>query len=388
MRHGCKMELRKLVAPEYVFGIGARLLAANYAVNLGARKVLVVTDPGVTAAGWTTDITESLEDAGLPYVIFDKVTSNPRAQEVMSGAELYLSENCNCIVAVGGGSPMDCAKGIGIVGTNHRDILEFEGADNVRIPIPPLICIPTTGGSAADVSQFAIITDTERKVKITIISKTIIPDVSLADPITLTTMPSDLALNTGVDALTHAFEAYVSNANSTITDLLALEAIRLIFKYLPASIHNPMDVEIKSRINDACLYAGLAFSNAGLGLVHAMSHSIGGYLGIVHGESNALLLQHVISFNFSAASNRYRKISEAIGLNVTNMSDQEVKLALLAEIERFLRQFGPIDSLSKAGISAKDIPDLARNAINDPNVATNPREPSLSDIEEIYERAL
>lgn len=388
MEQGRELELRKLVTPECVFGAGARRLAANYAVNFGARKVLVVTDPGVEAVGWTDDVTGDLQDAGLPHVIFDKVTPNPRSQEVMSGAEFYRAEGCDCIIAVGGGSPLDCAKGIGIVSTNHRDILEFEGANEVRIAIPPLICIPTTGGSSADVSQFAIINDTVRRVKIAIISKAIVPDVSLADPVTLTSMPADLAVVTGMDTFTHAFEAYVSTAASAVTDLFALEAIRLLVAYLVPSIEDPQNVTLKKIILDACLYAGLAFSNAGLGLVHSMAHSLGAYLDTPHGESNARLLPHVISFNFPAASDRYRKIAETIGIDTKEMTDEVAERALVSAVNQFEESIGITAGLAESGVSKDHIPDIAANAIDDPDIVTNPRRPSVKDIEDIYERAL
>jgi len=172
-----EVELRKFVAPEFIFGLGARHLAGRYAKNFGARKVLVVTDPGIIAAGWAEQVTASIEDAGIPYTVFAEVSPNPRAEEVMAGAEVYQSDRCNVIVAVGGGSPMDCAKGIGIVSSNKRYIVEFEGVDHVPVPCPPLICIPTTS-SSADVSQFAIITDMQQMVKIAIVSKALVSDIA------------------------------------------------------------------------------------------------------------------------------------------------------------------------------------------------------------------
>ena len=205
-------ELRKFVAPEFIFGVGARNLAGRYAKNLGGRKVLVVSDPGVVAAGWTRDITESLELAGLPYALYNEVSPNPKVDEVMAGVDVYREERCNAIVAVGGGSPIDCAKGIGIVSSNQKHILLFEGVDMVTAPMPPLICIPTTGGTSADVSQFAIISNPLDKVKFAIISKSVVPDLALIDPLTLTTMDPYLTACTGLDALVHAIEAYVSTA--------------------------------------------------------------------------------------------------------------------------------------------------------------------------------
>lgn len=382
-----ELGLRKFVAPECVSGIGARHLAVNYALNLGARKVLIVTDAGVLAAGWTGQVIADLESAGLSCAVYDRVTSNPHADEVMAGAEFYLAEGCNCIVAVGGGSPIDCAKGIGIAATNRRSILEFEGVDEVPSPIPPLICVPTTGGSSADVSQFTIITDTVRRVKIAIISKAIVPDVSLMDPETLTTMPAVLTADTGFDTVTHAFESYASNAHSAITDLLALQAVRLMTTFLPASIADPSNLVLRSQVMTACLDVGLAFSNAGLGLVHAMSHSLGGLLGTGHGEVNSALLRHVIPFNFPVAAERYRDLGEAMGLDLSGKSSDAVLSGLLDRLTQFQHEIGLLPTLPEIGVTRDLIPELAKKAMGDPDIVTNPREPTERDIEEIYERA-
>ncbi|HEY3268178.1 MAG TPA: alcohol dehydrogenase-like regulatory protein ErcA [Armatimonadota bacterium] len=382
------MELRKFVAPECVFGVDARLLVASYASKLGARKALVVTDPGVIAMGWARDVTAQLTAAGVPFAVFDSVTPNPRAEEVALGADVYRAEDCNCIIAVGGGSPMDCAKGIGIVTTNNLPILEFEGVDQVTHPIPPLICIPTTGGSSADVSQFAIIEDIRRRVKVAIISKAIVPDVSLIDPVTLTSMSSELSADTGLDALTHAIEAYVSNAQSAITDPLALHAIRLISAYLPATISERGEVKYRAQIAVACMDAGLAFSNAGLGLVHAMAHSLGGLLDTAHGRSNALLLPHVVNYNYPYAEERFRTIGEAMGLNMGGLSSEHALKELLSGLAALREAVGVFGGLRQQGVREADIPALAENAMEDPDIATNPRIPTVREIEEVYERAL
>jgi len=381
-------ELRKFVAPEFVFGQGARDLAGRYARNYGARKVLVVTDPGVIAAGWTDQVTASLTAAAVPYVIFSQVTPNPRTTEVMAGAELYAASGCDVIVAVGGGSPMDCAKGIGIVSTNRQNILEFEGVDQVPIPAPPLICIPTTGGTSADVSQFAIIANRPEQVKIAIISKTVVPDVALIDPATLTSMPPYLAACTGIDALVHAIEAFVSNAHSPMTDLHALEAMRLISANLGQMIATPTDPDVISGVMRGSLHAGLAFSNASLGAVHAMAHSLGGFLDLPHGECNALLLRHVMSFNQPEAAERYPQIGSALGLDLRGLTVTQQAQALLAEVDRLRSAVGILRTLQQVGVQRSDIPILARKAIKDPCMVTNPRRPTIRDIEVIYEEAL
>jgi alcohol dehydrogenase len=381
-------ELRKFVTSEFVFGIGARQLAGRYAINYGAKKVMVVTDPGIINAGWVDQLLDSLRQEDIDYIIFANNHPNPRDSEVMAGAELYLKEDCDLIIAIGGGSPMDCAKGIGIVSSNHRHILSFEGVDEVPIPAPPLICIPTTAGTAADVSQFAIINDTSRKVKVAIISKTVVPDAALIDPLTTTTMNPYLTACTGMDALTHAIEAYVSNAQSPITDLHALEAIRLIWSNLLQAISQPDNLEVRSQMMLASLHAGLAFSNASLGAVHAMAHSMGGYLDLPHGECNALLLEHVVAYNFEAAPERYNNIAKAIGLNLNSLSPEAQKNKLVNALTGLRQSAGINKSLGQIGVTQSNIPELAHKAILDPCMVTNPRAPVQSDIEAIYAAAL
>jgi alcohol dehydrogenase len=373
-----QLELRKFVAPEFICGYGALQLAGRYARNFGMKQVLLVTDPGVRNAGWTGAVGESLTDAGIPFTIFDSISPNPRSRQVMEGMEVYRSEECNGIIAVGGGSPMDCAKGIGIASSNMRDILTFEGVDRVPVPAPPLICIPTTAGSSADVSQFAIITDEERKRKIAIVSKTLVPDISLLDPEPLTTMSPELTVDTGMDALCHAVEAYVSNASSPMTDLHALEAIRLIHRALPAVIKEPGDLNLRFATLLASLHAGLAFSNASLGAAHAMAHSLGGTCDLAHGLCNALLLEHVIAANYDAAPDRYDRIGEIFG------SAQETPAQ---QIAKFRRSLGITQTLATISVRRDEICNLAGQAHTDPCMVTNPRRFTCEDIERIYEHA-
>lgn len=380
--------LRKFVAPEIVFGPGARHLVGRYARNFGLRKVLVVTDPGVLKAGWADDVLTSLESQGVCCTIFSSVTPNPRAEQVARGTDLCRKEGCNGLVAVGGGSPMDCAKGIGIVSSNGRPILSFVGVDRVPVPMPPLLCVPTTGGSSADVSQFAIIADARRKVKRAIISKAVVPDVALIDPETLTSMSPYLAACTGMDALVHAVEAYVSNAYSPITDIHALEAVRRLSANLVASLENPGSVDLKAEIMLGSLHAGLAFSNASLGAVHAMAHSLGGFLDLPHGECNALLFESVVDFNFGSARERYREIARAFGVRPGGGTWNSLKKDLLFWIRDLKGRIGILSTLASKGVCRSNLPTLARRALEDPCIVTNPRVPTPGDIEEMYEKAL
>nr|WP_320115785.1 alcohol dehydrogenase-like regulatory protein ErcA [uncultured Desulfuromonas sp.] len=386
---GLVTELRKFVAPEFIFGVGARLQVGLYAKNLGATNVLVVSDPGVIAAGWTAEVIQCLHSEGLQAVLFSDVTPNPKDFEVMQGVERYLEADCDAIVAIGGGSPIDCAKGIAVVVANGGHILDYIGVDTVSEPGPPLICIPTTAGTAADVSQFAIIVDTENRNKIAIITKAIVPDLSLIDPATTTTMDPFLTACTGVDALTHAIEAAVSNAHSPITDLHALKAIELIKENLEKVMFNPDDIPAREGMTLGCLEAGLAFSNASLGAVHAMAHSLGGFFDLPHGECNAILLPHVMEFNFPASDTQFRKIMNSLSLDgPKQMTSREAQKLILSEVNRLRQSIGIQETLSDRGVHRTDIKELVGNALRDPCLVTNPRSAKKRDIEVIYEEAL
>jgi len=380
--------LRKFVAPEIIFGGGARKAVGNFARSFGAQRVLIVTDPGVIAAGWVAEVKASLGELDIDHHIYSDVSPNPRAEEVMRGAQCYRQHHCNVIVAIGGGSPMDCAKGIGILSANAGHILDFEGVDRILSPIPPLIFIPTTAGTSADVSQFAIISDPETRNKISIISKAVVPDVSLIDPETTRTMDPFLTACTGIDAMVHAIEAYVSTASGPLTDMYALEAIQLVSGNLAALVANPDDLHLREQIMLGSLKAGLAFSNAILGAVHAMSHSLGGHLDLPHGLCNAILLEHVIDFNFPAAEERFRRIAETVGIDTRGLSNPQVKQRLLAGVRHLKSQVGLTQRLKEAGVSGSDIPILSGKALKDPCILTNPRKSNKRDVEVVYEEAL
>jgi len=381
-------ELRKFLAPEFLFGLGARHQAGRYARNLGASRVLIVSDSGVMACGWTEEVRGSIENVGIQTVLFSDLTPNPKAQEIMQGAEIYRQADCDAIVAVGGGSPLDCAKGIAVVVANGGFILDYEGVDRISEPGPPLLCIPTTAGTAADLSQFAIICDKENRRKIAVISKAIVPDLSLVDPEVTTTMDPFLTACTGIDALTHAIEAAVSNAHSPITDLHALNAIELICGHLVRAVTSPGDMIAREQMMLGCLEAGLAFSNASLGAVHAMAHSLGGYLDIPHGECNAVLLRQVMEFNLPAAEDQFARILKVMGFESRRLTSREMAASILAEIERLRCAVGIHQTLSDLGIHRTDVRELSKSAERDPCLATNPRVANRRDLEVLYEESL
>lgn len=385
---GVSVSLRKFVVPEIVFGAGALDAVGKYAAAFGLQRPLIVSDPGVCAAGWTQRVLDQVRAAKADPTVFTQITPNPKDHEVMAGAEAYLAAHCDGIIAVGGGSVLDTAKGIGIVTMNGGHILDYEGVDTIAVPIPPLICIPTTAGSAADISQFAIITDTRRRTKTAIISKAIVPDVALVDPCTLKPLPPDLTAATGMDVLAHAVEAYVSQASSPLTDVHALEAARRIVQALPQAVADPRHVEARTHTMLASLHAGMAFSNASLGAVHALAHSLGGFLDLPHGECNALLLPPVVAFNFPAAPHKFRRLAHEMGVDLHGMDDASAAKFLEDHLTRLRAELDIIGGLAERGVHREDIGHLAHIALQDPCLVTNPRPATGTDLEAIYARIL
>jgi alcohol dehydrogenase len=380
--------LRKFLVPEIVYGTGARELAGRHARNLGASRVLLVSDPGIENSGWTEQVLTSLDEAGLDTVAFTAISPNPRDHEVMAGAERYRSEGCDLIVAVGGGSPMDCAKGIGVVATNGGYITDYEGVDEIANPVPPLVFLPTTAGTSADVSQFAIISDTTRKVKIAIVSKMVIPDIALVDPQMTTTMSPALTAATGMDALCHAFEAAVSTAASPLTDMAAHAAIALVSDNLPGACREPDNIIFRDNMMMASLMAGLAFSNASLGIVHAMAHSLGGALDLAHGECNALLLEKAVAYNYPEAADQYDRLAPLLGLQISGLTSEQKTAAIAGKVAALRESIGIRQRLSDKGVRADDLPRLAAMAHRDPCLATNPRNAGPDDIATLYRHIL
>lgn len=381
-------ELRKFSIPEIAYGVGSIKFAPNYINLFKGTNVFIVTDEGVKTAGWLQKITDMLEEKVIKYNIFSDVSPNPRDYEVMNGAELYHEKNCDIILALGGGSVIDCAKGIGVVVSNRKHILDFEGIDKIKIPMPPIICIPTTGGTSADVSQFAIINNIKDRYKSALISKALIPDVALVDPEMLLTMDPYLTACTGIDALVHAVEAFVSTGSSPITDLHAKEAINIIISFLHHSINEPANLEYRSKIMYASMQAGFAFSNASLGAVHAMAHSLGGYLDLPHGECNAILLERVVDMNYNSLPEKYTELAEVFGLKTKGMKQQEIRKKLVDFLTSFRKKAGIEQGLAAKGMHYNEAKILAKKALNDPCLITNPKELNLRDLEVIYEEAL
>jgi alcohol dehydrogenase class IV len=376
-------DLLKFEVPEIIHGIGALTKIGCCAKRLGGEKILLVTDPGIIRSGWIDEVLKHLEKENLKYVVYDNVVTNPRDFQVEQGAQLYNRENCDVIAAVGGGSPIDTAKGIGILASNHGNIHEYEGCNLVTQPVPPLVCAPTTAGTGADISQFAVVADTRKKRKMTILSRSIMPDISLIDPRLLQTKPEDLMAATGMDTLTHAIEAYVSSLSWPLTDPHAIHAIELVWRHLLNAVRNK-NVDSLVGMSIACLEAGVAFSNAILGAVHALAHPIGGLYDLHHGLINSVLLPVVVGQNMEHAKDKFANIARAMGVETRGMIRSEAAGHVRYQIENLIHELGMPTRFSQLGLDTEDIPLLAKLAQQDLCMMTNPCCFSLDEIEAMY----
>ncbi|WP_304442455.1 MULTISPECIES: iron-containing alcohol dehydrogenase [unclassified Sporosarcina] len=380
--------LYKFVMPEVIFGKGSIDQAGDGCARLGAQRVLVVSDDGVQAAGWTERVMESCLSAGLSVSLFTGVSINPTSEEVEACAGQYIHDSCDAVVGVGGGSVLDVAKAAAILATNGGHIRDYEGIDHIHRPLPPLVMVTTTAGSGSDVSQFAIILDPERKKKMTIVSKSLVPDISIVDPAVLSTKSARLTASTGLDVLTHAIESYVSIASTPLTDVHAKSSIQLCAKYLRESVASADNQYAKEQMAIASLHAGLAFSNAILGAVHAIAHSIGGHYPFLHGDINAVMLPHVMKFNASAAPGRFKDIAHLLGENTDGLSSSEASDLAIAHVERLAVDIGAPLTLTGMGFKEESIPIISEISLEDACMITNPRMITADEVAALLYQAL
>ena len=372
------MRISKFAIPEIIFGRGSIVHLASCAKRLGARRVLLVSDPGLVGAGWVDRIMEILRDNDLEWIFYDQVHSNPRDSEVHTGAEIYVRERCDVLIAVGGGSPMDAAKGIATIVGNGGRISDYEGANRIMRPLPPMIFLPTTAGSGSDISQFCIITDVARQVKMSIISRSLVPNVSIIDPLVLLTKSEQLIISSAVDAFAHAVESYLSRLSSPFTEHQALKAIRLISRNLAPALTD-RSIEALENLSIAATSAGMSFSNAGLGIGHSLAHSLGGMFDVLHGLVHPVLLPPVMRYNMPACVDKMANIGRIV-CGPRMCSNEYIAQAGISWLERFFADLDvPVrlrDILPERGC----LETIAKTAVNDACTLTNPRPASWESL--------
>jgi alcohol dehydrogenase len=377
------MDIRKFSIPEIIYGRGSLKYAALCARRLGAERVFLVSDPGLEEVGWVKQIFEVLHEERLACYYFNDVSANPRDHQVEKGAALYDQERCDVVMALGGGSPMDAAKGIAIVASNGGGIRDYEGANQIQRPLPPMVFMPSTAGSGADISQFAIITDTQRQVKMPIISRTLVPNISIIDPDFLTTKPTELIIASAIDALAHAIESYVSRIAYSFTEIHSLKAIDLIIEYLPKAIES-RSLEALEKLSAAGTFAAMAFSNASLGIDHALAHSLGGKLDLAHGLVHPALLPSVMHYNLPACPSKMADIGEIV-LGRRLGDEEQTATAAIQKLESFFRDLNITTALRDIVVDADALPPICQMATQDACLITNPREATWEALLQICE---
>ena len=372
-----------------LMGIGCHKELPARLKGLDGKRPFICTDEGMTKTGMTERIVRLIADgAGLEPVVYDKTVPNPTDANVEEGLALYKGMGCDAIITLGGGSAHDAGKGIAIVASNGGKIHDYEGLDKSRKALPPLIAVNTTAGTASEMTRFCIITDTSRRVKMAIIDWRVTPLVAINDPLLMAGMPPFLTACTGMDALTHAVEAYVSTNATPVTDACALKAIDLVAKSLRPAVANGADMEARDQMAYAEYLAGMAFNNASLGHVHAMAHQLGGLYDLPHGLCNAILLPHVSRFNLIAKLGRFADIAAAMGEELAGTSEREAAELALAAIEQLSMDVGIPAGLKGLGVKEETFKTMAENAQRDACGLTNPRRPTLDDVIGIYKAAM
>ena len=383
------MAYRMILNETSYFGAGSRKVIAEEAAKRGYKKALIVTDKDLIKFGVADQVIAVLKDANIPYEIFDEVKPNPTVKNVKAGIAAFQAAGADFMIAIGGGSSMDTSKAIGIIINNPEfsDVVSLEGGANTKKKSVPVIALPTTAGTAAEVTINYVITDEENVKKMVCVDPNDIPTLAIIDPELMLSMPRGLTASTGMDALTHAIEGLITLGAWEMSDMFETKAIEMIAKWLPKAVENPSDIEARDGMATAQYIAGMAFSNVGLGLVHGMAHPLGAYYDIPHGVANALLLPFVMEYNKEAAKAKYRTIAEAMGVDTSSMSDDEAADAAVKAVKDLAIRVRIPQHLSEIGVPESGLPTLAQAAFNDVCTPGNPRQTNVEEILAIYKKA-
>ena len=370
------------------FGYNSRSVLKDEIIKRGYKKALLVTDQGLVKTDIPSKVIEVLKQANLEYAVYDGVKPNPTVDNVKIGLQICIENNCDYIIAVGGGSTIDTAKAISIIMTNkeHMDVVSLDGVVETKEKGLPLIALPTTSGTAAEVTINYVSTDPGRVKKMVCVDPHDIPIISIIDSELMAGMPKSVAASTGMDALTHAMEGYITKGAWEMTDMFHLEAMKLIYKNL-AKATNEKDKTAIENMALAQYIAGMGFSNVGLGIVHSMAHSLGALYDTPHGVANALLLPHVLKYNGKVCKERFKKMAEAFSLDVNGLTDEEIVDKVVEAVDKLAREVEIPKTLREVNVKEEDIPWLAEQAYNDVCTGGNPRQTSIEEIIEIYKEA-
>jgi alcohol dehydrogenase len=371
---------------EVVFGQGSLAKLPGELEARGINKVLLASDRGLESAGMVKRVESILTDSGIRYSTFLDIEPNPSTETVVKGKDIFMENGLQAIVCLGGGSPMDTAKAIAVLVAGGGKVQDYEGAFKVTGPVAPIVAIPTTAGTGSEVTPFAVITDREKNYKLTMFSYELVPAVALLDPDLITSLPPLLAASTGLDALTHAVEAYLSHAASPFSDAMGEKAMELIGSWIRLFVANRSDLEAASGMLLGSMFAGIAFSWARLGNVHAMAHPLGGFFNIPHGIANAVLLPTVMEYNALADRGKYEKIFNYI--KDGKVIDGFTPDVLVREIRQLSSDLGIPANLTALGVDREYIHAMAVDAMKSGNIKINPRQTTIKDVEELYLRAM
>lgn len=372
------------------FGAGAINVIGQEALDRQFKKAFVVTDKDLLKFNVAQKVTKVLENANIPFEIYDNVKPNPTIENVLTGVKAYAASGADFIVAIGGGSSIDTAKGIGIVTNNPEfaDVKSLEGVAATKNKSVPIIAVPTTAGTAAEVTINYVITDEEAVKKMVCVDPKDIPVLAVVDPEMMSSMPKGLTAATGMDALTHAIEGYITKGAWVMTDMFELKAIELIAKHLPKAVFEPNNIEARDGMATAQYIAGMGFSNVGLGIVHSMAHQLGAVYDTPHGVANALLLPYVMEYNAPATGEKYREVARQLGVtNVDSMTAEEYRKAAVDAVINLSKHIGIPQKLNEIGAKEEDLQKLAKMAYADVCTPGNPRDTNIEEILEIYKKA-
>ena len=372
------------------FGAGARKELPEVLNRMGLKKALVCSDKGLIKVGTTAKVTEVLDGINFPYEIYSEIKPNPTVTNVKQGVEAFKNSGADCIIAIGGGSSMDTAKGIGIVSNNPEfaDVVSLEGVAPTKHKSVPIIALPTTAGTGAEVTINYVIIDEERQAKMVCVDPNDIPAVAIVDPELMYSLPKGLTAATGMDALTHAIEGYITKGAWVMSDMYELQAIKMIAENLPIAVEEPTNPVGREGMALAQYIAAQAFSNVGLGLVHGMAHPMGSLHDIPHGVANALLLPTIMEFNMPKCIEKFGVIAKTMGVNTDGMTAEQAAQAAVDAVKALSIRVGIPQTLTELSIKESDIPALAAQAIADVCTPGNPRDVTEAEIVELYKKVL